>query len=340
MHTLKNITLLVITLVMASCGGSSKKEKLVLYSPHGKELLTEMKTRFEKRYPQVEVEWLLLKSQEVLDRVEAEKGNPHADLWWGAPATMFIHAKDDSLLEKFKPTWAANLNPAYRDADNYWSGTFLTPEVIMYNDSLLTRDQAPQDWDDLLKPEWKKRILVKDPVATGTVRTIFSSMIVRAPDEDKGFEWLLKLDAQTAEYVKSATQMYLGLGNPQTPVSIWNMPDIILQSNLNHYPFNYIWPSSGAIILIDGIAIIKGAKNKVWAEKFYEFVMEPENVQVLASQFYRIPTLDIIPPEQQPEWLKTLPKNQLTVDWQVITQKERGWMERWQNSIEGKGDPK
>src|SRR6266571_4170063 len=98
--------IIVITLFLASCSSSADKTTLIVYSPHGKELLTEFEKRFEAANPNIDVRWLDMGSQDALDRVRSEKANPQADIWWGAPSTMFSQAEKEGLLDPFKPSWA------------------------------------------------------------------------------------------------------------------------------------------------------------------------------------------------------------------------------------------
>ena len=63
--------------LLSACSQKSNWEKsLIIYSPHGKELLTYFENRFEEKFPQVNVEWLDMGSQDVLDRLRSEKENP------------------------------------------------------------------------------------------------------------------------------------------------------------------------------------------------------------------------------------------------------------------------
>ena len=49
----------------------------------------------EEAHPGVDVRWLDMGSKEVLSRVRAERSRPAADVWWGAPSTMFAQAAQE-----------------------------------------------------------------------------------------------------------------------------------------------------------------------------------------------------------------------------------------------------
>jgi len=102
-----SVLLLLISSVFYGCTRTSTPQRLVVYSPHGKELLTDMAVQFEQAHPGVRVEWLDMGSQDALDRVRSEKANPQADVWWGGPSPLFILAARENLLQSYRPTWAA-----------------------------------------------------------------------------------------------------------------------------------------------------------------------------------------------------------------------------------------
>ncbi|HUQ48817.1 MAG TPA: hypothetical protein VM053_11355, partial [Gemmatimonadaceae bacterium] len=62
------LTLLAATL--AGCSGD-KRTILTVYSPHGPELLGSTEKAFEKAHPEIDVQWVDMGSQEVLDRIRA-----------------------------------------------------------------------------------------------------------------------------------------------------------------------------------------------------------------------------------------------------------------------------
>ncbi|MEX0912708.1 MAG: extracellular solute-binding protein, partial [Gemmatimonadota bacterium] len=191
---------------LALLGGcdSDDREVLIVYSPHGPDLLGTFEDRFEQANPTVDVQWLDMGSQEVLDRLRSERANPQADVWFGGPSQMFHSAAEEGLLESYEPPWADQVSE-FSDADARYHGVYLTPLVITYNSEVVDSADAPQDWDEVLDPQWEDQVLIRDPLASGTMRTIFGMVIQRAIREtgesEAGFDWLGRLDAQTREYL-------------------------------------------------------------------------------------------------------------------------------------------
>ena len=336
----KNLLILTIfCLIFYGCS-SNNKSKLVIYSPHGKEMLSEFEKQFEATHPHTDVQWLDMGSQEVFDRIKTEKNNPLSDLWWGAPATIFMRAEKLNLLEKYVPTWHERIPASSKSKQGMWFGTFLTPQVIAFNDKTLTSQNAPHDWNDLIASQWKDKVIIRNPMASGTMRVIYSAMIANSVkntgNEIEGFEWLRKLDENTSSYAADPTQMYIKLSGTEAAVTLWNMPDIILQKTLYNYPFGYNFPSSGTVVLTDGIAIVKGTKNLDAAKEFYEFVTNEQALILQAEKFYRIPARTDITKDKLPKWISDANYKPMDLDWELISEKESEWMKKWDTEIKGK----
>lgn len=328
-------------LLVTGCSTDAGKRKLVVYSPHGKEMLSAFEKQFEASYPDVDVQWLDMGSQDVYDRIRTEKVNPQADIWWGAPLTTFAKAEAESLLEQYTPSWAEFVDAEMKSPHDFWYGTFATPEVIMYNNRLVRDEDAPRDWDDLLDPQWRNKIIIRNPVASGTMRVIFSAIIqresARTGNPDAGFAWLRRLDANTKTYAADPTQLYLKIAREEGLVSLWNLPDVVLQKETNGYPFGWNIPASGTPLITDCIAIVRGTKNRADAERFYEFVTSRDAMIQQASEFFRIPARTDIPRNDLPDWIRNLNFVTMKLNWQEIEANERAWMRKWDEEVKGKG---
>ncbi|MCR8643503.1 extracellular solute-binding protein [Paenibacillus sp. N1-5-1-14] len=327
-------------IILPACSSSGGKEKLVIYTARDNNVTDVVMPKFKEKYPNIEVEIMMMGAQQILERVRGEKANPGGDFWWGGTQSAFMTAANENLLESIKPSFGDKVPAQYKDARDRWYGEMLLPEVIMYNTDLIpNKADAPQDWDDVLDPKYKDKIIIRDVLASGTMRTIYSAMIYRqGPDNpQKGYDWLMKLDANTKEYAADPTQMQLKLARQEGLFTLWNLQDVMLQKVNLKQPFDFIYPKSGAPILVDGVGVIKDAKNKDAAVKFYNFLFEPALRAEMAEKLFQIPTRDDISKDTLPAWLKGLELKPLELDWNVMSTKEKEWMTYWSEKIKGKG---
>jgi iron(III) transport system substrate-binding protein len=326
--------------LLAACGSEGdRREVLTIYSPHGRDVLKAFEAAYEKAHPTVDVQFVDLGSQEILDRLRSEKANPQADVWFGAPAYTFAQAVGDSLLEPYTPTWAGAVAADSRDPKGYWTGTYLTPEVIAYNAKRVTAADAPKDWDEVLDPRWKGKVLIRDPMASGTMRTIFGMFVQRSirqtGDTAQAWGWLRRLDGQTKEYVLNPTLLYQKLAREEGLVTLWDLPDLEELRARSSLPIAYVLPRSGTPVVVDAIAVVKGTAHGKLARDFVEWVGAPEQQVMAATQFFRLPARTDVPDSALPEPLRRA-KAQLRaepMDWARFEKDSPGWMRYWDQNV-------
>src|SRR3989442_6518005 len=225
-----SLLLFAVCSMLVGCGNG--RTRLVIYTPHGRDLMTLLKQRYETLHPDVDVRWLDMGSQEVFDRVRSERANPQADVWFGGPATIFSLGAADSLLEPFRPSWAGAIDPHGRGRGDLYFAASESPVAIVYAERALKPQDAPQDWDDLLDPRWRGRVLIRDPLASGTMRAVWRMVIERGlkatGDTAAGFQWLRRLDAQTKEYVLNGPLLDQKIARQARLVTMLELPDIRL----------------------------------------------------------------------------------------------------------------
>jgi iron(III) transport system substrate-binding protein len=340
---LRRLTAPVLAALLAACGGGDGRQVLTIYSPHGREMLQAFEKKYEALHPDVDVQFVDMGSQEVLDRLRSERANPQADVWWGAPSQTFEDAVKDSLLEPSHPSWAGALPADAKSPAGLWYGTYLTPEVIAYNSAAVPAAQAPKDWDEVLDPRWKGKVLIRDPMASGTMRAIFGMVMVRGMrsgrDTAGGYDWLRRLDAQTKEYVLNPTLLYQKLARQEGLVTLWDLPDIeALKAKGAAWPIDYVLPASGTPVLVDAVAVVKGTKHQQLARDFVEWVGGP-GVLPAAREFFRLPARTDVPDDSLPPGLRQV-KAQLRaepLDWALLQRETPGWMRYWDEHVRGKG---
>ena len=331
---------LALTMLLGgmTAASAADKTKLTVYTARDMNVIEYVEPLFEEANPQYDLEVLNMGAQEILERVRGEKANPQADFLWGGTEAAFKMAAQEDLLEAYVPTFAESFPDQYKDPNDLWYGEILLPEVIMYNSDALVPEDVPTEWDDLLNEKYKDQIIIRNVMPSGTMRTIYCSMIYAqgGSDPTKGYEWLAKLDKNTKEYAQNPTDLYLKMARQEGTLSLWNLQDIMIQKQVNEQPFNYVIPASGAPILVDAVGIVKGAKNMEGAKAFYEFLFTPEIKLALAENMYQIPAQGDIPQEKLPQWIQDLELNAMDIDWAVLAEKEMEWMTHWDENIKGK----
>ena len=341
---------LALMLALSSCGlddSSSGAEgaeggdgTLTIYTARDKGLAEAVVADFEEAYPDYagRVEILTLGAQEALERIRAEKANPQGDIWWGGTGQQMKQAAADDVLAPAPEAVIEAVPEELRDPTGVWVGEMQLAEVIFYNHDMLSEDQAPKDWDDLVAPEMADQLAIRDVEASGTMRSIYAAMIDRKFDEagspEAGYDWLRQLDANTKVYAANPTDLYLRISRQEAAASAWNLQDVMLQVEQQNAPFTPVVPESGAPMLVDGVAKIKGGPSSEAADAFLEFLLSEETQKDLSETYYQIPSIELA---EQPTWLADLELKEMDVDWDRIGENESEWIGYWAENIKGKG---
>ena len=333
------LAILVSAFLFSCRPGANSGRRLLIYTPHGQDLLKDFIARYKERYPDANVQFLDMGSRQILERVTVERNRPQADIWWGASHTSFQTAADDNLLAQYRPSWANSVPATSRDPEDYWYGTYETPQVIAYNSQAVTTADAPRDWDDVIDPKWRDKVLIRNPNPSDTMRAIFGAMIWRfyrnTGSTDGGYDWLRKLDANVHEYTADGTLLMQKLARQEGLVTLWDMPDVRLFKEQKNLPVEYTIPISGTPVIIDGIAIIRGAPNEEEAKRFYEFVTTPESLTYAAQKYYRIPVRTDLDRTQLPAWMNE-PFQRMPLDWDLLRKQGSEWLRFWDTEIRGR----
>ena len=327
--------------VLLSCGRDARTP-LVLYSPHGRDLLGLVERTYEAKHPKLDLRWLDMGSQEVYDRIRSEKANPQADVWFGGPDTIFARGARDGLLEPFRPSWTPAIPEESRHPDDLYFGLYRTPAVIVYNSAVVPAAEAPRDWDDVLDPRWKGKILIRDPLASGTMRAIFGMILSRSVAEtgspEHGFDWLRRLDAQTKEYVVNATLLLEKLARREGLLTLWDLPDVLLEQRRG-LPLGMVFPPSGTPVIDDAIGLVRGAPHAREARALIEWLGGPEAQRLAADRAFRLPARTDLPEAELPVWAREVLGRLVParMDWALVEREGPGWMATWDRTVRGRG---
>ena len=256
--------------------------ELVVYGSCEEEYLAAACQNFEKLYG-IKTTYQRLSTGEVQAKIEEENGNPSADVWFGGTTDPYNVVAAEGLLEAYEAKNASHLiSDVYRNADGYWYGIYKGILGFMVNTDELARLnlEAPQDWQDLLKPEYKGLIWLSNYNTAGTAKLVINTMIQKY-GHDEGIQYLVDLDKNIEVYTKSGSGPSKNVGTGECVIGIGFLHDGITQIIDNGYDnVQLIIPSSGTSFEIGATAIFKGAKHPNAAKLWIEYALSPDCVNI------------------------------------------------------------
>ena len=285
---MKKIAMLLGALVLvAGVMSCTKKQSadagsLVVYGSCEEEYLSAVCAQFEKQTG-VKTSYQRLSTGEVLTKIAEENGNPSADVWFGGTTDPYNEAAAKGLLLPYNAKNASHIvGEQFKDKDNNWFGIYRGILGFFWNTEEIARlgIEPPKDWDDLIKPEYKGLISFSNPNTAGTGKLIVNTM-VQMKGREAAMEYFRALDKNISQYTKSGSGPSKLVPTGEIVIGIGFLHDVVYQIVDNGYTnLGMAAPASGTSYEIGATAIFKGAKNEANAQKFIEFALSPDCVNM------------------------------------------------------------
>lgn len=239
----------------------------------------------------IRVQWIRLSAGEALARLKAEAGHPTQDVWFGAPATEIIAARDAGLLEPYLSSAARAIPERWRDADGFWTGIYFGAIVLISGKGV----DPPTSWLSLLDQRYRGEVVVSYPYTAGTGYTILAGL-AGIMGEGAALEYARRLDGQVRRYTKSGGAPIIEVGLGEAGVGIVFEQDAVRKGRSRGFPIAISVPQDGVPYEIGGVAIVRG-KAGPEAKAFVDWIVSLAG-QNLMHQWFRVPLHPkAIPPE-------------------------------------------
>ena len=315
--------------------------ELVVYGSCEEDYLAAACAHFEELYG-IKVQYQRLSTGEVQAKIEEENGNPSADVWFGGTTDPYNVVAAEGLLEAYEAENASHLlGSQYRDPDGYWYGIYKGILGFMVNKDELERMnlEAPADWQDLKKPEYKGLIWLSNYNTAGTAKLVINTMIQKY-GHDEGIQYLVDLDKNIQVYTKSGSGPSKNVGTGECVIGIGFLHDGITQIVDNGYEnVQLIIPSSGTSFEIGATAIFKGAKHPNAAKLWVEYALSPECVELAAKNgSYQFLVIDNAQQPEQAAEFGLDPENVMDYDFEDAKNNIKTYVEEVMNALGGGDD--
>ena len=270
------ITLMAVAGVMMVASASAQAAgRLVIYCSGAK--------AFGDKY-NVKTSLIRNGSGSTLAKIEAERRNPQADIWYGGTLDPHSQAGEMGLLDAYVSPNLDQIMPQFRDPakvkGNYSSAVYIGILGFGVNTDRIKQLglEVPQCWSDLIKPEYKGEIQIADPQSSGTAYTALATF-TQLWGEDAAYDYLKKLNVNISQYTKSGIAPARNAARGETAIGIGFLHDYSLEKE-NGAPLDLISPCEGTGYEIGGESIIKGARNLDNAKLFVDWALSKEAQEI------------------------------------------------------------
>ena len=262
---------------------AAKEEgKLIVYGSCEEEYLNAVCTNFKSLYG-IDVQVQRLSTGEVAAKIEEENGHPSADVWFGGTTDPYNVSSSKGLLEQYEPKNASRLiSDKFKSTNKDWYGIYKGILGILYDKEELKRLNldVPQDYKDLIDPNYKGLIWSSNYNTAGTAKLIINTVIQKY-GHDQGIQYLVDLDKNIAQYTKSGSGPSKAIGTGECTIGIGMLHDGIYQIvDQEHENVGLQIPSSGASYEVGATAIFKGAAHPNAAKLWIEYALSPACVDL------------------------------------------------------------
>jgi iron(III) transport system substrate-binding protein len=149
--------------------------EVVLYTAWGLDTVQAIQKSFGKKYPFIKFDVRRTGSERLLNIAITEHKQKifRADLFSGSHLAMINHKKLGHL-HKYTNAEQHAFPKEFKDADGFWTAFYMDTRVLAYNTRMVSRDEVPKSYDDLLLAKWKGKMAMDDAdyILYGTILEI------------------------------------------------------------------------------------------------------------------------------------------------------------------------
>ena len=275
---------------------------------------------------------------EMLNKLILTRANPIADVVFGIDNVLAAKALGANVLDAYEGALAQP--GATPSAVALPSG--LVP--VDYGYVTLNYDKAwfaktglavPRSLDDLTQPAYAKLLVVQNP-ATSSPGNAFLLATISAMGEEKAFAWWALMRANGVKVAKGWSEAYYtdfthsGGARPLV-VSYASSPAAEMffsKTKLAEPPTASLALTGGVFRQIEGVALVKGGKERAAAIRFIEFLRSPAVQQALQTEMWMFPA-DANAPRVEAFRYFVEPTWHDSASAQAVASKGSEWLQRW-----------
>ncbi|EUB98159.1 hypothetical protein PMI07_006473 [Rhizobium sp. CF080] len=256
-----------------------------------KEAVKPLIDAFSAEYPKIKAEYIRSTGADMAKRIIADhqSGSAVADVYDGS--TTVAEIAPAGLIQPYLPAAARNIPQTYWDPQNLWTAQVVYFTTVGYNTDLVSKEEAPSNYADLLDPKWKGKI---GWATNGTASGVgFVGNVLDQMGSEEGMAYLKKLATQNIQFIKG--------GGNETLQAVADRQILIGLSIFNHHTLiqkkkggRVEWVKMEPLLSFPNpIGLLKDAPHPNAGKLLIEFILSEEGQKILRDSDH-IPSSDLV----------------------------------------------
>jgi iron(III) transport system substrate-binding protein len=258
---------------------AAKKEgKVSFYTSVELPVAERVAKAFEAKFPGIAVRVERSGAERNFQRIAQEYASRifACDVTQSSDAAHFIAWKRDGWLASYLAEEVASHYPVqHKDADGMYASWRIYLSVIAYNTKLVSEQEAPASFADLLDAKWLGKLVKAHPGYSGTIMTATQQMVATL-----GWGYFEKLAKQKVMQLQSAADPPKKVAAGERAVQVDGADYTILQLKEKGEAVDIVFASEGTPLITGPMAVMAAAPNPNCARLFYSWAMSSECQQL------------------------------------------------------------
>ena len=267
------IFLVALTLVFTILAASGGQESIVICASTEQYRNDALQEQLSARFPEYNIIVMYMSTGKAAAKVYAEGTNTEIDMLVGLE-TGYLNKIRDNLADitgKSRIPYTEGVTP--KDNNNLWATWERQAGAIIVNREILDKYglEAPETYEDLLKPEYKGLIAMPDPKSSGTGYFFYKNWVNLWGDEET-LAYVDALYGNLKQFTESGSGPIKLLKQGEVAIGLALTFQAVSEIN-DGQPFEIIYPPEGSPYSLTGTAIIGGHQDKEGVEEVYDFII-------------------------------------------------------------------
>ena len=271
-------------------------------------------------------------SKETLNRLILEKGSSQADIFVGVNIDDLSKALDNDLFVPYKPKSINVIPPEYLLDEGYRLIPFDGPDsiAILYDSEKI--QNPPKSFEDLVKPEYAKKLILEDPRTSGPGMSFLLWTI--AVYGGNGFvDYWEKLNPTIFHIYHGWDSAFTAFSNGEAPMMIsYDTDPAYFYTEDKSTRYKAIIPKEGGWMYLEFAGIIKGTEHEKLAQNYIDFMLSEDFQKEIPGHQWMFPVVKDTP---LPDYFvyAVKPDKYITMPYQEIAKNYESWLKIWIEKI-------